>query len=134
MNRTLVGLIASLVFFTSLLIPFIWNADRQGLGFTGSTALWSGYVLICSAMLLGIFFGSLYRNLSTLEGSINIISEVVKVFKSPGFWRAICVAPLVFMALYATTTGIPGDLPSVLLAFQNGFFWENVLKKAGAAQ
>lgn len=121
------------VFFVSLFVAFTINIDKQGLGFAGSPIVWAGYFATCASMFLGIFFGSLYRSLSLVNGEMSIVTEASRVLKTAAFWRAICVAPLVFMGLYATTSGVPGDLPSILLAFQNGFFWENILKRTEAS-
>lgn len=129
MLKLLIGLISALSFFTFMFLAFFLNIQSEGVGFNGSQFPWSSYALTCIAMVVGIYFASLYRNLAGREGQVSIVRESLLAFTAVTFWRAICVSPLVFMALYKTSGDVPGDLPSLLLAFQNGFFWENVLKK-----
>jgi hypothetical protein len=42
--------------------------------------------------------------------------------------RPILVSPIVFMAVYVAATKQPRGALPVLLAFQNGFFWQTVLQ------
>ncbi|MFA1674861.1 hypothetical protein ACDY97_19380 [Rhizobium mongolense] len=121
------------LFLLLIFATYLWGLPSFGLGFDGATFPWIQFFITAIAMLTGIFFGSLYRRLSGIQTDNVIISrEIRSVVDSVSFWRAICVAPLVFLAIYTAVGGMPGDIPSVLLAFQNGFFWENVLKKQGA--
>jgi hypothetical protein len=117
-------------FIGIIFVTYFLAIQRSGLGFSGSEFPWPEFIATCVAMFLGIFFGTLYRRLSIAAPTISIIEEVRSVFDTAAFWKAVCVAPLVFLALYAVAKGTPGDLPSLLLAFQNGFFWENILKRS----
>jgi hypothetical protein len=129
MAKFFLPIFASLTFVCFLFLTFFVGVERSGVGFSGSVFPWTAFVSTGLSMLLGIFFGSLYRNLASRDGQISILSEFRIVLTTTTFWRAICVAPLVFLALYLSAKDIPGDFPSLLLAFQNGFFWENVLKR-----
>jgi hypothetical protein len=46
------------------------------------------------------------------------------------FWRPVLISPIVFLAVYVAATKQPKGLLPVLLAFQNGFFWQTVLEGA----
>src|SRR4051812_14381414 len=116
-----IRLIAFAAFAALIFLTFFISMSRLGLGFDGSTFPWGRFAVTCVAMLTGIFFGSLYRGLSKQEETVSISSEIKLVWKSVTFWKAMCVAPLVFMATYSAAGGLAGDLPSLLLAFQNGF-------------
>jgi hypothetical protein len=129
MLKLLVVVMAGLSFFGFMFLAFFLNIQSAGVGFDGSQFPWSSYALTCLAMVIGIYFASLYRNLAGRDGQVSIVQESLLALTAVTFWRAICVSPLVFMALYKTSGDVPGDLPSLLLAFQNGFFWENVLKR-----
>ena len=63
------------------------------------------------------------------EGEIDIFSEVRAVVNSSSFWAAICVSPFVFGATFVAIGSSPGDASSLLLAFQNGFFWESIFAR-----
>jgi hypothetical protein len=130
MLKLLVMTAAGLAFLGLMFLAFFLNIQSQGVGFNGSQFPWLSYALTCIAMVVGIYFASLYRNLTARDGQISIVKELSLAFTAANFWRAICVSPLVFLALYKAAGDVPGDLPSLLLAFQNGFFWENVLKKS----
>lgn len=127
------NMVLILAFVSLIFLAFFVVMQRNGLGFSGAQFPWLQFVLTCFCMITGIFFGTLYRRLSAfdpnMEMRIHVGAEIKAVFQTVAFWRAVCVAPLVFMAIYTAANGIPGDLPSLLLAFQNGFFWENILKK-----
>jgi hypothetical protein len=129
MLKLLIMIVAGLAFLGFMFLAFFLNIQSEGVGFNGSQFPWTSYALTCLAMVIGIYFASLYRNLAGRDGQVNILQESLLALTAATFWRAICVSPLVFMALYKASGDVPGDLPSLLLAFQNGFFWENVLKK-----
>jgi hypothetical protein len=129
MLKVLMIAASGLSFAGVMFLAFFLNIQSQGVGFLGSQFPWYSYVLTCLAMLLGIYFAGLYRNLAGRRGQISILKEAALVLSAVTFWRAVCVSPLVFAGIYTAAGGLPGDLPSLLLAFQNGFFWENVLKK-----
>lgn len=43
---------------------------------------------------------------------------------------ALIVSPIVFFAVYKATHSLPDTIVSLLLAFQNGFFWKTILEKS----
>jgi hypothetical protein len=85
--------------------------------------------LTAAVMLLGILFGCLYRRLSRNQGKVNVPREIKDVFGSGSFLSALCVSPFVFFAVYAIVKQRPGDPASLLLAFENGFFCENIFQR-----
>jgi hypothetical protein len=46
------------------------------------------------------------------------------------FFRPVLVAPIVFLTVYTTVTKQSRGVIPVLLAFQNGFFWQTVFASA----
>jgi hypothetical protein len=126
--KAIMMMMASTAFLSFTFLAFYLNAPY--LGFKTPRLAWLSYVFTCVAMLSGIYFSSLYRSLEDQRDHIDIVRELHLALSSANFWRAMCVSPLVFMAVYTAVGDVPGTLPSILLAFQNGFFWENVLKRA----
>lgn len=43
-------------------------------------------------------------------------------------WKPILITPIIFLPVYVATTKQPRGLIPVLLAFQNGFFWQTVFE------
>ncbi len=68
------------------------------------------------ATVVGIFFKAMWDspNLKSLFSFKNI--------------KPILIAPIVFYGVYATVNTLTDDLLAVLIAFQNGFFWQSILK------
>jgi len=87
------------------------------------------FVLTVLCMFSGIFFGCLYRRVRNRQGSIQILTELKAVFSSSSFIAAMCIAPFLFIGVYNVVGRQPGEAPSYLLAFQNGFFWESVFRE-----
>jgi hypothetical protein len=80
-------------------------------------------------MLLGIFFGSLFRQIRKKNGRINILRECIDVLSMSSFWTALCVSPVVFFSTFTITGDNPGTASTYLLAFENGFFCEAVFQE-----
>lgn len=47
---------------------------------------------------------------------------------------ALAAAPMVFYGVYASSDQQPDTVAAVLLAYQNGFFWESVLSRLSQAR
>jgi len=47
------------------------------------------------------------------------------------FFRPVLVSPIVFLSVYMTVTKQPRGLVPILIAFQNGFFWQTIFASAG---
>ena len=45
-------------------------------------------------------------------------------------WRPVLISPIVFMSVYVTATKQPRGLIPILVAFQNGFFWQTIIEGA----
>ncbi len=46
------------------------------------------------------------------------------------FWKPVLISPVMFLVVYVGATKQPRGLIPILVAFQNGFFWQTVLEKA----
>ena len=54
----------------------------------------------------------------------------LRAFKTKGFVRAVVVSPIVFAGVYLLVDDQPDLILSHLISFENGFFWQAVLKRA----
>ena len=74
-------------------------------------------VLYFIATIVGIFFKAMWDspNLKALFRFSNI--------------KPVLIAPIVFYGVYATVNTLSDSLLAVLIAFQNGFFWQSILKE-----
>ena len=86
------------------------------------------YAVVLFSMLIGIAFGTLFRQIQGGGATIRLGSEIQKMVESRSLTRSLLVAPLVFGVVYAIVARTPADLSDYLLAFQNGFFCESVLR------
>ncbi|SRR6266436_2702693 len=65
----------------------------------------------------------------------NLKSFLSSVFRSATTIRSLLISPIVFFVSYKLASSQPDDLISILLAFENGFFWQAIFeKRASAAQ
>lgn len=46
-------------------------------------------------------------------------------------WRPVLISPIIFMPVYVAATKQPRGLIPLLIAFQNGFFWQTIFERAG---
>lgn len=74
---------------------------------------WISYFLLT---VLGILFKALWES-----PSIN------SIFAFRNF-KPVLIAPIVFYGVYATINTLPDSLLAGLIAFQNGFFWQSILR------
>ena len=74
---------------------------------------WSCYFV---ATVAGILFKSLWDS-----------SSLKALFKFSNV-KPILIAPIVFYGVYATVNTLSDNLLAVLIAFQNGFFWQSILR------
>lgn len=74
------------------------------------------WILYFIATIVGIFFKAMWDspNLKALFRFSNI--------------KPVLIAPIVFYGVYATVNTLSDNLLAVLIAFQNGFFWQSILK------
>jgi len=121
--------LAQLLAFALLMFALFLLTRPAGLQWWGEDFPVLAYILVCIAAILGVFFGCLFRRLAPRKHSVNILRESKMVLRSVSFWRALCASPLVFGSIFVYVNQRPGDLPSLLLAFQNGFFCESILSR-----
>ena len=74
------------------------------------------FVLLFRRYDPGIFFKAMWDspNLKSLFSFSNI--------------KPLLIAPIVFYSVYAAVNTLSDNLLAVLIAFQNGFFWQSILK------
>ena len=58
---------------------------------------------------------------------------VSRVVSLDDFWRPILIAPIIFMPVYVSATKQPRGVIPMLVAFQNGFFWQTVFDRSKAS-
>ncbi len=98
-------------------------------GTSSATPPWPSIVSSAVALLAGILFGTVYSKLgekATPESSQ--WKTVLDAVKSRGFTRGVFASPIVFGGVYVGLKGQPDGVLAVIFAFQNGFFWEAILK------
>lgn len=91
---------------------------------------WTSIVLQALCLLLGICFSYFYKRFSDLRTKgvqeVDIALEARGFFRSTNFWLALAASPVLFGVVIALT----GQLPlgtALFIAFQNGFFWEQIM-------
>lgn len=100
------------------------------MAFEGSSAIsFLSVSMVAALMLVGLAFGCLFRQVTGRADPINVVVELRRMLTSSSFLSALCVAPFVFMSVFAVVKASPGDPASLLLAFQNGFFCESVFSR-----
>ena len=85
---------------------------------SGSESMARG-VLLYAAMLLGMLSTTLYDALDTK-------SKLITSERLTALGKAAIASPIVFFCVYKIAQDHPDGAVSLLLAFQNGFFWETV--------
>ncbi len=80
---------------------------------------------------IGLFFGVMVGGMAARELYNALVHN--QKFNWMSFAIAAIVSPLCFGAIYDRLVGMDIGLPSLLLAFQNGFFWNSVFEGFGPA-
>lgn len=93
------------------------------------SASFLGVALSAGTMFVGLMFGALYERLLGKSGAISISRELVLLFQSASFIRALLVAPVVFAGVYAVSQTQPDLIVAMIFAFQNGFFCEAIFRE-----
>lgn len=123
-RRAVVGLVLLVVFLIVLNVTTGFPHASGRLSFGGSIPGW--WALI--AMAVGVIFGMVAQYVWSKPKKPNLLD----------FLRPIVISPLVMLPLVGSLQDGPLEtiqLASLtLLAFQNGFFWQQVLKDAKPAQ
>jgi hypothetical protein len=86
--------------------------------------------VLFTAMSFGIVFGIAHSKLRRMTNSQRVTLKPLlsAIFCSAEFYRACFVSPLVFGSIYRATSGDVNAWVAIMIAFQNGFFWQAVLK------
>lgn len=138
MKKAAVVIVGSLACY--LIIMFgIARAQTDGLGFdTDPMSLIRPLVIYLSfyaVMCIGILFSAAFRLIKAGPEQIESpIGAIAVSARSQSFVLGLLVSPIVFAAIASQFETQANILPSVLLSFQNGFFWENIFRKAGVAE
>lgn len=139
MKQLIIGLVSIIVFIISILLAEYYVRPGSSLKPALPTAQdlatdfsWKRLLALGSATLVGIIFGYLFTRFSELHARniqrVNILAEIKRMFSATNFYLALCASPIVFAVIIAASKEAP-ILASLLLAFQNGFFWQSVMPK-----
>jgi len=85
------------------------------------------------AMLLGMLCTVLFDLVGDNQGQIDHLALIKRAFKSPGFFKAAIVSPLIMFAIYGLIKSVPDNTVAFMIAFQNGFFWLSAFNKVKKA-
>ena len=78
---------------------------------------------------VGLFFILMVLGMLAREGYNALVNG--KTFNWTSFAIAAIVSPMVFGAVYGSLGNLEINVPSVVLAFQNGFFWNSIFENLG---
>ena len=119
-RRAAIGLVLLLVFLIVLNLTTGFPRAPGRVSFGGSIPGWWALV----AMAIGVIFGIVAQHVWSKPKKLKVLD----------FLRPIVVSPLVLLPLIGSLQEGPLELIQLasltLLAFQNGFFWQQVLKDA----
>lgn len=89
----------------------------------------SDYIWMSIATVVGVLASVLVTGLRSLPQDERVrLTQLADIMLRPGCIVALCVSPIVFYgALIAANTQVSG-LFALLASFQNGFFWEQILR------
>jgi hypothetical protein len=92
-------------------------------------------LFLFAAMLVGIVFGEAYNRFLALSDKRRIApwSELRRTFLTGRIWAGLFASPIIFAAIYSLCRNQPDVLLSGVFAFENGFFWNVVLKRRETA-
>jgi hypothetical protein len=79
-------------------------------------------------MIIGVFCGHLYRWMGHDDAAISARS-LLSSLRDKSLWQSLLASPLVFMVVYALAEKQPDYLIASILAFENGFLANVVIKK-----
>ena len=128
--RTLVVVLALVVGAVIAGVGYTWTL-KAGQGFVETQETW---IPRAATLYLVMGLGMLARAVqeSIQSGAVGWRRWFVESFQSASFATALVVSPIVFYAVYNATKEQPDNVVSLLLAFQNGFFWQVILERRSA--
>ena len=85
--------------------------------------------LLYLSTVVGIVANEILKHLRENNQSKTEAVNLTDVFQSVSFLRAILISPIVFYSVYGITSNQPDNIVSILLAFQNGYFWQSIVAK-----
>jgi len=120
-RRGMVGFVLLFVFLVALYVTTGFPASAPGrVAFGGTISVWWAV----AGMFAGVIFGMAAQYLWSKPESFTWLD----------FLRPIVISPMVMLPLIGSLSNGPLEtvqlLSMVLLAFQNGYFWQQVLKDA----
>jgi len=119
-RRAVVGAVLLLLFLLTLHLTTGFPESSSAIAFGGTFPV--GWAIVL--MFVGVVFGIVAQYVFARPTSFSFLD----------FLRPIVVSPLVLLPLIGSLEGSPLEVIQtvslVLLAFQNGFFWQQVLKDA----
>jgi hypothetical protein len=91
-------------------------------------------VLTGVALLLGIIFGIVNEQLSSLQPNQRIsVSIIINSLRTVRAAKSLIAAPVLYVGVYTLAGEQPDYVVSFLLAFQNGFFCDALMKDKKAS-
>lgn len=123
-RRAKIGIIVLFVFLLALYVLTGFPIPENRLSFGGTIPIWWAVV----AMFIGVILGMIAQYVWTKP----------KKFTWLDFLRPIVISPMVMLPLIGSLQSTPLETIQLfslaLLAFQNGYFWQQVLKDAKPTQ
>jgi hypothetical protein len=127
--RYLYALIALTICSATIYATFYQGASSEQLGFEGGAVQALAVAGTALTLVLGVFFGCLFRKIGGPDRQIDLLKELSTVIRSSSFVASLCVSPFIFFAVYAIVHNAPGEPASYLLAFQNRFFCQAIFNR-----
>lgn len=116
---------------TSLVVLGAPHEGAMGFDDIASSLPWLRVATIAAAMLAGVFANAVWAAIPRVSGDndrVNVGVLLDHAVNSGAFLRAVIVSPIVLLAVYAVVKREPDVFVAHLLAFQNGYFWDSVLR------
>lgn len=102
-------------------------------GFSGSNQT-VDYLWMSLATILGVLASVLVTGLRSMPQDQRVrFGQLMDILLRPGCLIAICVSPIVFYGALIAANAAMGGLFTLLASFQNGFFWEQILRNQSRA-
>jgi hypothetical protein len=124
------GVFALAAVVAVLLLSYLGGMILRGspFSFAGETRD-RGDLWIAAATMAGVVVGSLVSGLRQLPPRARVtVAQLLDLLLRPGMFIALCVSPVVLYGVLVVVNSEETGFLSMLAAFQNGFFWEQVLK------
>lgn len=124
----LIGALAVLV-----LASYIGQVILRGGAFGfGSSMKAIDYIWMSLATILGVLASVLVTGLRSLPQDERVhLRQLADIMLRPGCLIALCVSPIVFYGVLIAANATASGLFALLASFQNGFFWEQILRNQG---